>query len=321
MPKHTVPTAHLVAVAKPQVGKYAPCARADCACSQEGGSSWDGKAGMFCCRACRNGTPCTKLWHTVPLSVATAHAQARYTGNECALEGCAKPPWNGRPGEYCSQEHRRLGRCCEPTSEAVVKALAVSEGVFPNYDELWARAAKWARTCGVGAVKGNVSAVWLNESLTCTHCPARLGFEKAVQRAKVKSWEQGEFGWHGTRSMSGVTAICWGNWDTQRRSGQACGPGEYFSRGTTGGLHYSEGYAGGDAAQLLLVAWIVSSKHGAKPSCPEQNGATYPGAMGHIVCNNPVGRGNKSTGEMYCVPIAVVAFGTGGSKPSFRVQR
>merc|ERR1712176_615429 len=110
------------------------------------------------------------------------------------------------------------------------------------------------------------------------------------------------------------------NWSTRRRSGQAYGPGEYFSRGTRGGLHYSEGYAGGDAGRMLIIAWIMSYRKGACPRDASTNGACRYWATGHIVCNNPVKGGKISTGAMYCVPVAVVAFGNGGQKPKFKLN-
>merc|ERR1712012_240535 len=159
----------------------------------------------------------------------------------------------------------------------------------------------------------------------CKDCPARVSFERAVSKGKLSSWRDGEFGWHGTRSLEGLQAICWSNFDTRYRSGQACGPGEYFSRGTLGGLHYSEGYAGGDAANFLIVAWIMSFKKGAAPANPAANGAANGGSVGHIVCNNPVRGpgcgGNQSTGVMYCIPVAVVAFGRPDGRPKFRKSK
>merc|ERR1719183_3507620 len=103
-PTHVAPTAHLVIVAKPQKGKYAPCAREECECGVEGGSSWNGEAGQFCCRACRNGTPCTKLWHTEPENMRSDSAAHAYVGFTCPLEGCENAPWNGADKEYCCME-------------------------------------------------------------------------------------------------------------------------------------------------------------------------------------------------------------------------
>merc|ERR550539_28638 len=109
-------------------------------------------------------------------------------------------------------------------------------------------------------------------------------------------------------AMTAVRGICWNNWDPGRRSGQAFGPGEYFSRGTQAGLHYSEGYAGGDAGHLLIVAWIMSHEKGGAPRDTKRNGAGSgsgfmggPGS-GHIVCSNPTSSGRTSTGVMYCIP-------------------
>jgi len=164
-------------------------------------------------------------------------------------------------------------------------------------------------------VKGAVSGVWWNASLDCLDCPARQKFETAVERVGLDGWSDGELGWHGTKSLSAVEAICWDSWDTGRRSGQNFGPGEYFSRGTPSGLRYSEGYAGGDAGHLLIVAWIMSHDRGAAPKDPKRNGAGSGSGNGHIVCNNP-----RPGRQMYCIPVAVTAFGGGGQKPRFRVD-
>jgi hypothetical protein len=191
---------------------------------------------------------------------------------------------------------------------------------FPDYTNLWKNCQSWAKAHGSCAQKGEISGLWFNESLNCFECPARTMFEAAVEKAGLEDWEDGEFGWHGTKSLSGLEAICWGNWDTQRRSGQACGPGEYFSRGTPAGPHYSEGYAGGDAGHLLVVAWIMSHEKGAAPNNPNANGACASSTQ-HIVCKNPVTSGNVSTGLMYCFPIGVVSFGFGGRKPKFKLDK
>merc|ERR1712139_43526 len=95
------------------------------------------------------------------------------------------------------------------------------------------------------------------------------------------------------------------------------------SRGTENGLHYSEQWAGGDATNLLIVSWVMAASLGAEPELPDTRSGD-PQATGHIVCRNPVADGNQSTGEMYCVPVAVVAFGeihteyTNCGKPVFR---
>jgi len=251
----------------------------------------------------------------MPQAEAAVLVQTRYTGNECPLAGCSKPPWNGKPGEYCCKEHRDSDKSANATKVAA-EALCVPAGTFPDFAALWTQALSWARKCGVGAMKGPVSVVYLNESLANPKCPARVSFERAVEKCKLTNWADGEFGWHGTKSMEGLQGICWSNWATTYRSGQACGPGEYFSRGTTPGLHYSEGYAGGDAANFLIVAYIISAKRGAAPRTVEC-GSGF-GGTAHIVCNNPVKKGNVSTGVMYCVPVAVVAFGKTDAKPRFR---
>jgi len=61
---------------------YHPCVNPNCACSQPGGSSWDGQAGKHCCKSCRMGDPCTKLWHTAPVAVRKAAAYALWLCKE-----------------------------------------------------------------------------------------------------------------------------------------------------------------------------------------------------------------------------------------------
>jgi len=108
-------------------------------------------------------------------------------------------------------------------------------------------------------------------------------------------------------------------------------------------MHISQlQYAQASAADLLIVFWIMGHTFGAAPnpgsqwacaalskpdyaiaplSIPNKNhqdsGGLYTGI---IVCNNPVGIGNISTGSMYCVPLGVVGFGPNAKKPSFRQQ-
>merc|ERR1739845_335235 len=135
-----------------------------------------------------------------------------------------------------------------------------------------------------GANHGPIAAIWPNESLCKASCPARMSFEKAVSACRLGAWS-GDFGWHGTKSMEAIKGICWSNLDVARRSGQAYGPGEYFSKGTLGGLHYSETYAGGDAGNMLLAFWLIG----------QNSGAPYTSTEPHYVVNNPT-----SGGQMYC---------------------
>lgn len=243
------------------------------------------------------GDPCTKLWHTAPVAVRRATAYASY--------GYAKRA-NPLKQDYTDS--------MLADAEDVARSLddGGSQVGFPDWGSLWVAAWKWVYDHGGAATNGPIAAVWLNESLTNRECPARITFERAASTAKLTSWQDGEFGWHGTGSIKAIEGICWENFDTERRAGQVFGPGEYFSRGTEAGLHYSEMWSGGDAANMLIVSWIMSARLGATPddsnTCCGDAAAT-----GHIVCKNPVEAlsegDNRSTGEMYCVPVAVVAFG------------
>jgi hypothetical protein len=227
-------------------------------------------------------------------------------------------------GEYCCMAHRHMGlgnaSAAEMHDPKAPRRRSWQDTItFPNYDELWDNCTSWIKANGSCANKGPISGMWFNECMRCMDCPARQTFDKAANKVELTDWDEGEFGWHGTRSLDGLQAICWENWSPARRSGQACGPGEYFSRGTPQGLHYSEGYAGGDAGHLLVIAWIMSHEKGAKPQNPSANGACASTSAGHIVCNNPVDANRQSTGEMYCFPVGVAAFGYGGRKPCFKL--
>jgi len=192
---------------------------------------------------------------------------------------------------------------------------------FPDYLGLYDHAIGWVQSHTKGSSKGAVAHIWINEGLIVPDCPARVSFERAIAAVNSKrltSWDVGEFGWHGTKSMDAIQGISWNSWDTKRRSGQACGPGEYFSRGTDAGLTYSQGYAGGGAGHVLIVAWIMPHDVGAAPTNPGANGSGSAGSTGHIVCRNPVGSNGDSTGVMYCLPVLVVAFGASMPAPNVR---
>jgi len=314
---HTLPTAHLVVIPRGSFieGKYQPCARADCACAGQGGSTWNGAAGEFCSRSCRNGTPCVKLWHSVPEAVALAQLDTQFRGIECGLAGCPRTPWNGMQGEFCCIAHRHMSQgntSAEDYEE--VDHLYNEKKAFPDFDKLWTNAESWARAVGDGGSKGKVMEIWKNESMSCPECPARIAFLCAVEKAGLDSWDDGEFGWHGTKALTAVQGICWSNLDCGRRSGQCFGRGEYFSRGTQAGLNYSMAYAGGDSGHLMIIFWIMSHQLGAAPRDPGNNGACASSGQGHIVVDNP---GNH---EMYCIPIGVVAFGSGIPKPMMTVS-
>lgn len=320
-PTHTVPSIQSLQVADPrEVGGHAPCVRAGCACAVEGGSSWDGNPGHFCCRACRNGTPCTKLSHRYPDAVAAERAETRYGGNQCALEGCSRPTWNGSSNGFCCAAHQRMQFGQVVVEDALKQRLRESEPLNLEYDLLWEHAEQWARAHGSGATKGAITKVLRNTSICCAACPARLSFEAAARRTGFESWSDGEFAWHGTKSLDDVLDICWNGWDPRLRTGQEFGAGEYFSRGTLEGLHYGESYAGGTAGHLLIVGWVMPYHRGGAPVYPENNGAGHPSANGHIVCNNQVPSGSEPIHEKYCIPVAVVAFGELGAEEAKQLQ-
>jgi len=102
----------------------------------------------------------------------------------------------------------------------------------------------------------------------------------------------GHFAWHGTSEMA-VPLICHGGFDPLRRSGQACGRGEYFGQSP----EVSKGYCGGGSEQMIVTFLL--------------NGAfnTKHGTFCYVV-DNPL---DKS--KAFCMPVAVVCFGS--TSPSF----
>jgi len=115
-------------------------------------------------------------------------------------------------------------------------------------------------------------------------------------------------------------------------------------------MHISESYAGGNAANIMIVFWIIAAKYGAAPygfdkknknpnpqwMCAAQSNPDYnswplsvPSKQhtdddglntGIIVVNNPVAKGTRtSTGEMYCIPLGVMGYG-GAQKPRFQTS-
>jgi len=91
------------------------------------------------------------------------------------------------------------------------------------------------------------------------------------------------FGWHGTRTPEAFASISHDNLDPARRSGQACGPGEYCAVQAATSFSYCA------STMSLFVFFIIKN-------------CTYYKLSTHYVINNP------SPSEMYMVPILIATF-------------
>jgi hypothetical protein len=85
------PSAHGLQPAAVRAGVLPVCARPGCPCT----STWDGEEGGFCCRACREGTPCERNYHPTPFAptpratAALAAAQAKTASVPAAMPAVA----------------------------------------------------------------------------------------------------------------------------------------------------------------------------------------------------------------------------------------
>lgn len=106
---------------------------------------------------------------------------------------------------------------------------------------------------------GRVLRVEVNPGLELG-CPSMQRFCLGLKRVGVKEAKNGFLAWHGTSSEEGAIGICHNGFDPNRRSGQACGPGEYFGQLST----VSHDYAGG--SNRMIVAFLLrvpeTSTHG-----------------------------------------------------------
>ncbi|CAJ1397892.1 unnamed protein product [Effrenium voratum] len=229
---HMVPSAPSVTPSGPAPlaagpGAFSKCARPGCRCA----ASYDGLPTSYCCKACRNGTPCSRNVHTVPQVQAGPSATS---SNLCAA-GCGRKTWNGKVGEFCGQTCRQKYSQLPPTLQlkdyAGIKAQA----------NLW-RLTVWPAAMGKGIFYGN-------RGLGDPSCPAMRKYEAGLAALGLTNTANSEFAWHGTRSAANVMSICWDNLDPQRRSGQAYGRGEYFSTNAS----VSDSYAGSTGYLILFL--------------------------------------------------------------------
>jgi hypothetical protein len=127
------------------------------------------------------------------------------------------------------------------------------------------------------------SGFYPNPNLKNPNSLCRTKYEAAVRALSATSITNDiQFAWHGTPQHQGLIGISSSSWDTGRRSGQAYGPGEYFS--LNDGI--SKGYTGSNG--FLIVCALLKK-------------APYSSQSPHLVVNNPT-----SGSQMYCIPVGVM---------------
>ena len=125
-------------------------------------------------------------------------------------------------------------------------------------------------------------------------CPSMARFNKGVETLGghlPPDMTRGFFAFHGTAATS-IKPICTNGFDPSRRSGQACGIGEYF--GVTAAI--SHGYCRPTTPQgpyAMIIAFLLN--------CPQLS--TRPGFC-HVM-NNPL-----DWSYAYNLPVVVVSYGT-----------
>jgi len=118
-------------------------------------------------------------------------------------------------------------------------------------------------------------------------CPAMHRFCAGLQqKGGLAALQSHFFAWHGTSEPS-VPPICHHGFDPNKRSGQACGPGEYFGYNS----QVSHGYCRGGSKMLVALLLRVEELTTRENFC--------------YVVNNP-----KDWSVAYCVPFLVISFGT-----------
>ncbi|CAJ1386258.1 unnamed protein product [Effrenium voratum] len=244
---------------------FSRCARPGCCCA----ASYDGLPGSYCCKSCRKGQPCNRNVHTVPQVQIAPGADSGAT-NLCA-SGCGQKSWNGKAGEFC-------GRTCRQRYSQQLPIVQLKNyGGIKAQADLW-RGRVWPQALGRGVF-------YANRGLGDTSCPAVRKFEAGLAALGVTDSSKSEFAWHGTSTVANVKSICWDNLDPQKRSGQAHGPGEYFSTDA----NVSNSYAGSSGYMILFL--LLQGPHNTSHN------------VSYRVIHNPTH--GKS---MYCLPVGVVDY-------------
>ena len=128
-------------------------------------------------------------------------------------------------------------------------------------------------------------------------CASMKRFYKGIEalgQSLPPDMARGFFAFHGTAAVA-IKPICGDGFDPKRRSGQACGPGEYF--GVTSAV--SHGYcrpANPQGPFAMIIAFLLT--------CPQLS--TRPGFC-HVM-NNPT-----DWSHAFNIPVVVVSYGTQAS--------
>lgn len=204
---------------------------------------------------------------------------AANVANVCVAPDCNRPSFKGRAGEFC-------GKTCRQKYSQLPPSVQLND-----YSSIKAQADIWLRKVFPSALlSGGATLVFFgNPGLGDPLCPAVRKYETGLASLRLTDSSQSEFAWHGTSSVANVKSICWDNLSPQKRSGQAHGPGEYFSTDA----NVSNSYAG--STGYLVVFLLLLGAHNTTAS------GTY------RVVNNPV-----DGKTMYCLPLGVVDYRKSG---------
>eukprot|EP01105_Mastigella_eilhardi_P013094 TRINITY_DN297_c0_g1_i6.p1 TRINITY_DN297_c0_g1~~TRINITY_DN297_c0_g1_i6.p1 ORF type:complete len:2532 (+),score=507.88 TRINITY_DN297_c0_g1_i6:500-8095(+) len=186
--------------------------------------------------------------------------------------------------------------CCTSGSSAHAGKTCEEYDRCQSFDKLASAAVAWARSnwsTGVAAI----DRVDINPGLA-RNCVAMQRFKHAFARNDlaqlIPPCTSSFFTWHGSPE-SAIFSICDKGWDTQRRSGQAHGPGEYFGENSAVSCGYCHG------GKFMIVALVLQN-----PCVTHIQNFCY-------VVNNPTGCNAQS----FCLPVAVVSFGGQQGYPHF----
>lgn len=183
-----------------------------------------------------------------------------------------------------------------PTPAAAVAKPPAGPGSDPlDYDDLCELGETWAKS-NIGVFKP-MNSFYRNAGLKNKDCPARKKYEPAVKSMGWTDCTNVVFGWHATKTLDAARAICWESLDPGRRSGQAYGPGEYFSLDA----NYSGSWT---STEQMMVFALLDDRSEAKPHLKIKT---------HHVMNNPL-----SGTPLWCVPVGIITWGSNNSDPKMK---
>jgi hypothetical protein len=122
-------------------------------------------------------------------------------------------------------------------------------------------------------------------------CQSHVRFNGCLERGSDLT--SGFYAWHGT-AEGAIGAICDTGFSPKFRSGQACGPGEYFGTHPNVSLGYARG------SSRLILAYIVNSS-----------------LVKHVPNFCYVVKNPEDWSYSYCMPLLVASFGKDNSAPPF----